>query len=116
MTHVMPYLIPELKARIDNCYGVSLDNVYACDVPVTVEYEYDRDEDEPPQVRRMVVKCAEDWTLGSDDFQLIIKQGANLNNAITAADENAIEDAIHKRMEKIRVDENEAMHLHRAGL
>lgn len=108
MKHVEPWIIPELKARIDNVYGTSLDNVYGYDVPALVEFEYDRDEDEPPQVRQMVVKCAQDFVLDSDFAQLVIKQGANLNDAITAADESAIEDEIHKRMAARDASDNES--------
>lgn len=108
MKHQMNYTIPEMKARVSNVFGVALDSVFGCDVPVVVEYEYDTDPDEPAQVRQMVVRAAQDWTLGSDDFELVIKKGANLNNAIQVADESAIEEAIHKHMKAIADDESEA--------
>lgn len=99
MKHIEPYLIPELKARIDNQYGVALDNVFGCEIPVLVEFEYDRDEDEPPQVRQMVVKAAQDWTLGADFFELVIKQGADITQMLDVQAESKVEQAMLDRME-----------------
>jgi hypothetical protein len=116
MKNFEPYVIPEMKARIDNQYGVAFDNVFGCDIPVLVEFEYDRDEDEPPQVRQMVVKAAQDFVLGSDFFDLVVKQGADITDMLDVSDESAIMDELHKRMAARAVDDNEAMRLHLAGV
>lgn len=111
-----PYILKELKARIDSAYGLALDNVFGCEIPVLVEFEYDRDEDEPPQVRQMVVKCAQDFTLGSDFFALVIKQGADITAMLTIVDESEIEEELHKRMAAREADDNEAALQHEASL
>jgi hypothetical protein len=48
----------------------------------------------------MVVKCAQDWTLGADFFELVIKQGADLTPMLDLHTENKIEQAMLDRMEK----------------
>lgn len=115
MKHTEPYLIDELKARIDNFYGVGIDNVYGTDIPVLVEFEYDRDEGEPPQIRKMTVKAAQDWTLGTDDFELIVKQGADIAAMLTAQQETKIEAEMHKRYSAYAASENEAALEHEAS-
>jgi hypothetical protein len=115
MKNTETYVIEELRARIDNMYGVALDNVFGCDIPVLVEFEYDRDEDEPPQVRQMVVKCAQDCTLGADFFELVIKQGADITSMLTAQDESKIEAELHKRMAAHAAEHNEQMDEHEAA-
>lgn len=115
MKYTENIVLQELKARIDSAYGSAIDNVYGCEIPVLVEFEYDRDEGEPPQVRQMVVKAAQDFSLGSDFFQLVIKQGADLNAMLTVVDESMIEEEMHKRMAARAADENEAALEHEAS-
>lgn len=102
MKNIEPWIIPELKARIDNLFGASIDNVYGCDVPALVEFEYDAGDDvDAPMIRQMVVKCAQDWTLGADFFELVIKQGADITPMLDLHTENKIEQAMLDRMEKV---------------
>lgn len=101
MKNIEPFVISELKARIDNQYGASVDNVYGCEIPALVEFEYDAGDDiDPPQIRQMVVKCAQDWTLGADFFELVMKQGADLTPLLDVQTETKIEQAMLDRMEK----------------
>lgn len=116
MKQTAPYVIEEMKANLTNIYGASIDSVYSMDVPVTVEFEYAAGDDiDPPQVRQMAVKCAQDWTLGTDGYVLIINQGTDITQMLDVATESKIEQAMIDRMAAQAADENEAAQLHAAG-
>lgn len=108
MKHMEQLVLPELEVKITDVFRITFATAYGMNVPVAVEFEYDRDEDELPQVRQMVVRCAQPFTFEADEMELIAKQGCELTSYLTDQQTDAIEEEIHKRMAAHAADDNDA--------